>query len=144
MSRHVGEAEDGRPRNPIPTVDVIIEYEGGIVLIERRNPPLGWALPGGFIDYGESAEAAVVREAMEETSLRLEGLRQFHVYSDPTRDRRMHTITTVFTALGVGEARAADDARALKVFRGDEIPSEMAFDHRSILEDYLSDRWVRS
>jgi ADP-ribose pyrophosphatase YjhB (NUDIX family) len=141
MPGRVSEGAEPRPRNPVPTVDVIIEYGGGIVLIERRNPPPGWALPGGFIDYGESAEAAAVREAMEETNLRLDGLRQFHVYSNPKRDCRMHTITTVFAARGVGEARAADDARALKVFRRDEIPDEMAFDHRSILEDYFSDRW---
>jgi ADP-ribose pyrophosphatase YjhB (NUDIX family) len=141
MPGHLGKSAGGTPRNPVPTVDIIIEYEGGIVLIERRNPPPGWALPGGFIDYGESAEDAAIREAMEETGLGLEGLRQFHVYSDPKRDCRMHTITTVFAARGVGEARAADDARALKVFRLDEIPNEMAFDHRSILEDYLSGRW---
>jgi 8-oxo-dGTP diphosphatase len=143
MPGRVGEGAAGRPRNPIPTVDIIIEHEGGVVLIERRNPPHGWALPGGFIDYGESAEAAAAREAMEETGLRLEGLRQFHVYSDPKRDCRMHTLTTVFVAVGVGEPRAADDAKALRVFRPGEIPVEMAFDHRSILEDYLSDRWAR-
>lgn len=142
MSRHVGERADGRPRNPVPTVDIIIEYEGGVVLIERRNPPHGWALPGGFIDYGESAEAAAIREAAEETSLKLESLRQFHVYSDPRRDCRMHTITTVFSAVGVGDARAADDARALKVFARTGIPSEMAFDHRAILDDYFADRWA--
>ncbi len=141
MSRRLDERAGGRPRNPVPTVDIIIEYRGGVVLIERRNPPHGWALPGGFIDYGESAEAAAVREAMEETSLRLDDLRQFHVYSDPRRDCRMHTITTVFAAKGGGEARAADDARALKVFGRAEIPAEMAFDHRAILEDYFADRW---
>lgn len=143
MSGPVDEDAHGRPRNPVPTVDIIIEHGGGIVLIERRNPPPGWALPGGFIDYGESAEDAAVREAMEETNLRLEGLRQFHVYSDPRRDCRMHTITTVFAARGVGEARAADDARTVRVFAPGEIPGEMAFDHRAILEDYLADRWSR-
>jgi 8-oxo-dGTP diphosphatase len=137
----MSEGGHGRHRNPIPTVDIIIEHAGGVVLIERRNPPLGWALPGGFIDYGESADDAAVREALEETNLRLEGLRQFHVYSDPKRDCRMHTLTVVFVAKGAGEPRAADDARALRVFRRDEIPDRMAFDHRSILEDYFSDRW---
>jgi 8-oxo-dGTP diphosphatase len=141
MSGHVAPETRAHPRNPVPTVDIIIEREGGVVLIERRNPPHGWALPGGFIDYGESAEAAAIREAAEETGLALEGLRQFHVYSDPGRDCRMHTITTVFVARGVGEARAADDAAALRVFARADLPFEMAFDHRTILEDYLEDRW---
>lgn len=136
-----GGAPEGQ-RNPIPTVDIIIEYGGGIVLIERANPPLGWALPGGFIDYGESAEDAAVREAEEETGLRLADLRQFHTYSDPKRDCRMHTMTTVFIAKGHGEARAADDARAVKVFVRAEIPDDMAFDHRAILEDYFTGRWA--
>jgi 8-oxo-dGTP diphosphatase len=141
MPGHVAAEAGAHPRNPVPTVDIIIEHEGGVVLIERRNPPHGWALPGGFIDYGESAEAAAVREALEETNLKLEGLRQFHVYSDPRRDCRTHTITTVFVARGVGEARAADDAASLRVFARRELPPEMAFDHRTILEDYFSDRW---
>ena len=141
MPGRMSEGDHGPHRNPVPTVDIIIEHGGGVVLIERRNPPLGWALPGGFIDYGETAEAAAVREAMEETSLRLEGLRQFHVYSDPERDCRMHTLTVVFAAKGLGEPRAADDARALRIFPRDEIPERMAFDHRTILEDYFSDRW---
>ena len=125
------------PRNPVPTVDIIIEYGDGIVLIERKNPPHGWALPGGFIDYGESAEAAAVREAREETGLELSDLRQFHVYSDPGRDSRMHTITTVFTAQGKGDLVAADDAASARVFQSDRLPEEMAFDHRGILGDYL-------
>ena len=128
------------PRNPVPTVDIIIEYESGIVLVERRNPPHGWALPGGFVDYGESVEAAAVREAREETGLELEDLRQFHVYSEPGRDCRMHTMTTVFVARGRGELRASDDALSAKVFAG-ELPVRMAFDHRSIIEDYRSGRW---
>lgn len=134
---------DDHPRNPVPTVDIIIDHAGGIVLIERKNPPHGWALPGGFIDYGESAEHAAVREAREETGLELSELRQFHVYSDPKRDCRLHTMTTVFTAVGSGEAAAADDAASLRIFRVDELPDEMAFDHRSILEDYLTGRWTR-
>ena len=137
------EGPDGRakPRNPFPTVDIIIEHSGGIVLIERKNPPHGWALPGGFVDYGESVEHAAEREAMEETCLLLTDLRQFHVYSEPDRDPRMHTMTTVFTAVGEGDARAADDAAALCIFKADELPDAMCFDHRRILEDYLTDRW---
>lgn len=149
MSRRLEEPEtpltDGAdtPRNPYPTVDIIIEYAGGIVLIERKNPPHGWALPGGFVDYGESVERAAEREAMEETGLRLAELRQFHVYSDPRRDPRWHTMSTVFTATGLGDAEAADDAASLRVFRKDELPVTMAFDHRRILDDYLAERWRR-
>jgi 8-oxo-dGTP diphosphatase len=130
------------PRNPVPTVDIIIEYDGGIVLVERRNPPHGWALPGGFVDYGESVEAAAAREAREETGLELRDLAQFHVYSDPGRDPRMHTMTTVFVARGEGNLEAADDALSASVFH-DELPSQMAFDHRRIVEDYRTDRWRR-
>ncbi len=136
MSGHLGDGRRGPPRNPVPTVDIIIEYEGGIVLIERLNPPSGWALPGGFIDYGESAEAAASREAREETGLDLACLRQFRVYSDPRRDSRMHTITIVFVARGEGTLAAGDDARRAVVTRPDTLPEEMAFDHRAIIEDY--------
>jgi len=127
-------------RNPIPTVDVIIELEGrGIVLVERKNPPLGWALPGGFVNYGESLEEAAVREAAEETGLQVELLRQFHTYSDPQRDPRQHTITTVYIGRAQGEPRAADDAQGVGVFSREGLPGEMAFDHRKILEDYLKE-----
>lgn len=129
------------PRNPYCTVDIIIEMEQGIVLVRRRNPPPGWALPGGFVDYGESAESAARREATEETGLDLEDLRQFHVYSEPDRDPRHHTLSVVFTARGRGEPVAADDAVAIRVCRHDEIPPDMAFDHRRILEDYFSHRY---
>jgi 8-oxo-dGTP diphosphatase len=93
--------------NPVPTSDVIIEYEGGVVLILRNNPPPGWALPGGFVDYGETVDAAARREAREETNLELSDLLMFSVYSDPVRDPRQHTITTVFTAKGLGVLRGA-------------------------------------
>jgi 8-oxo-dGTP diphosphatase len=125
------------PRNPVPTVDIIIGFQDGIVLIERANPPHGWALPGGFIDYGESAEEAAVREAFEETGLHVEGLRQFHVYSSPDRDPRMHTLTVVFTAVGRGVLRADDDAKSVAVYRLDDLPDEMAFDHKRIIVDYV-------
>ncbi len=92
-------------RNPVPTVDIIIELPDGIVLIQRKNPPEGWALPGGFVDYGESLEQAAVREAKEETSLDVELVRQLHTYSDPSRDTRFHTITTVFIATATGHPK---------------------------------------
>jgi 8-oxo-dGTP diphosphatase len=142
MPRPLAEGH-AHPRNPLPTVDAIIEFGGGIVLVERRNPPRGWALPGGFVDYGESVEDAVVREAREETGLALRDLRQFHVYSGPCRDSRGHTITTVFVARGEGALRAADDAKAARVFHASGLPSEIAFDHREILGDYLAGRWGR-
>jgi len=125
-------------RNPIPTVDIIIELEvGGIVLIERKNPPYGWALPGGFVDYGESLEDAAVREAREETSLDVRLVRQLHTYSDPSRDSRMHTLSTVFIATASGTPRASDDAKSLGVFTRDTLPGELCFDHARILSDYF-------
>ena len=104
-------------KNPVPTVDIIIETEGEkIVLIERKNPPFGWALPGGFVDYGESLEEAAVREAREETALDVNLVRQMHTYSDPNRDPRRHTLSTVFIARAQGTPRAGDDAKDLGVF----------------------------
>nr|HID59713.1 NUDIX hydrolase [Desulfobacterales bacterium] len=126
-------------RNPIPTVDIIIEMEeGGIVLIKRKNPPYGWAIPGGFVDYGESLEDAALREAREETSLSVHLVEQFHTYSEPDRDPRQHTISTVFIASASGIPKALDDACEVKVFQEDEIPEELAFDHKKILRDYFS------
>jgi len=130
---------DKKPRrHPLVTVDIIIEYGGGIVLIERKNPPYGWAIPGGFVDYGETVEEAARMEAREETSLDLEELAQFHVYSDPARDPRGHTISVVFTAKGRGTPVAADDAKQVRLFREGELPEEIAFDHRQILNDYFA------
>ncbi|MDA8412883.1 MAG: NUDIX hydrolase [Desulfobacteraceae bacterium] len=123
-------------RNPFPTVDIIIEHQDGIVLIERKNPPYGWALPGGFVDYGESLEAAAIREAREETSLEVSNLRLLGCYSDPGRDERMHTISTVYIADGCGRPRAADDAASLGIFRPEKMPATLCFDHARILEDY--------
>jgi 8-oxo-dGTP diphosphatase len=130
-------AEVKQYRNPFPTVDIIIEVPGGIVLIERKNPPFGWALPGGFVDYGESLEEAAIREAKEETSLDVKDLRLLGCYSDPARDSRMHTISTVYAAAGEGTPQAADDAAYLKIFRLDELPEQLCFDHGRILGDYL-------
>jgi ADP-ribose pyrophosphatase YjhB (NUDIX family) len=129
------------PGNPIPTIDLIIEYNKGIILINRKNPPEGWALPGGFVDYGESLEAAAVREAKEETGLDVELLRQFHAYSDPKRDPRHHTITIVFIAKAKGKAIAGDDAKELGLFNKDTLPDQLAFDHRDIINDYFTGRY---
>ncbi len=125
-------------RNPVPTVDVLVEVDAGaVVLIKRRNHPRKWAIPGGYVDYGESLEDAAVREAREETSLDVQLERQLHTYSDPTRDDRHHTISTVFIAKATGEPRAADDAEAVRVFREGEVPRDLAFDHARILKDYF-------
>jgi 8-oxo-dGTP diphosphatase len=124
---------------PFVTVDAIIETPDGIVLVERSNPPFGYALPGGFVDYGESLQDAVRREAREETGLELEGLFQFHTYSDPGRDPRFHTVTTVFGAKSNGRPRAGDDAAAIKVARPQDIEGlPMAFDHGQVLKEYLA------
>jgi 8-oxo-dGTP diphosphatase len=123
-------------RNPFPTVDIIIEIDGGIILIERRNEPYGWALPGGFVDYGESLETAAMREAHEETSLEISNLRLLGCYSDPGRDSRMHTISTVYIATAQGIPHAADDALNLAIFRLDSLPKQLCFDHSRILADY--------
>jgi ADP-ribose pyrophosphatase YjhB (NUDIX family) len=125
-------------KNPFPTVDIIIEIRGrGIVLIKRKNNPIGWAIPGGFVDYGESLEKAAVREALEETSLNVELIRQMHTYSDPERDPRHHTITTVFIARADGDPVAADDAQEAQIFTAENLPEPLVFDHREILQDYF-------
>jgi ADP-ribose pyrophosphatase YjhB (NUDIX family) len=129
------------PRNPFCTVDAIIEVEGGIILIKRKNPPRGWAIPGGFVDYGESLEDAVIREAKEETGLDIEIVRQFHTYSDPKRDPRHHTISTIYIARASGKPQAGDDAKEVGIFTKDNLPDEIAFDHRQILEDYFSGKY---
>jgi len=123
-------------RNPLVTVDVIIEMPGGIVLVERTNPPPGWALPGGFVDYGESLEAAARREAAEETGLTVVLREQFHTYSEPDRDPRHHTVSTVFIASADGVPRGGDDARRAAVFAVDRLPLPLAFDHERIIKDY--------
>ena len=129
-------------KNPSPTVDIIIEIETndgqqGIILIKRKNPPFGWALPGGFVDYGETLEQAAVREAKEETSLDIQLECQMHTYSDPKRDPRKHTISTVFIAQAKGNPVACDDAQEIKVFVGDQVNFPLAFDHDNILADYF-------
>ncbi|MBF0595279.1 MAG: NUDIX hydrolase [Candidatus Omnitrophica bacterium] len=126
---------------PYVTTDIIIEVAGGIVVIERTNPPFGWALPGGFVDNGESLEDAARREAKEETDLELAELKQFHTYSDPKRDPRFHTVTTVFTARGLGKPQAGDDAKGLIVVPFAELRGlTYAFDHARVIADYLDRR----
>jgi ADP-ribose pyrophosphatase YjhB (NUDIX family) len=129
-------------QNPIPTVDIIIEIESrGIVLIRRKNPPYGWALPGGFVDYGESLEEAAVREAKEETDLDVRLIEQFHTYSDPKRDPRHHSISTAYISRSKGIPQAKDDAIEIGIFNESNLPDEIAFDHRSILKDYFKSKY---
>lgn len=123
-------------RNPLPTVDIIIEVTGGIILVERKNEPQGWALPGGFVDYGETLEHAAEREAGEETSMVVRNLRLLGCYSDPKRDLRHHTISTVYVAEGEGTPVARDDAANLGVFPLTSLPKPLCFDHDLILRDY--------
>lgn len=128
-------------RNPFLTVDVIIEIDKGIILIKRKNPPFGWAIPGGFVDYGETIEDAVIREAKEETGLDVKLIRQFHTYSDPKRDPRHHTVSTIFIATASGTPVADDDAAEAGIFTRNSLPDDIAFDHRQILEDYFNKRY---
>jgi 8-oxo-dGTP diphosphatase len=123
-------------RNPKPTVDTIIRIGEQIVLIRRRNEPIGWALPGGFVDEGERVEDAAVREALEETLLHVELEELLYVYSDPTRDRRQHTLSIVFTARADGEPVGSDDAAEARLFSLDALPKDLVFDHAEILEHY--------
>lgn len=136
-------------RNPVPTVDLIIEIateaddgstRTGIVLIERKNEPRGWALPGGFVDYGEPLATAARREAKEETGLDVELLEQLHTYSDPSRDPRQHTLSTVFLARASGQPVGADDAARAAIFYPPDLPGDLVFDHARILDDYLAYR----
>ena len=127
-------------KNPAPTVDLIIEMvdrpHRPIVLVERLNTPYGWALPGGFVDYGESVETAARREAQEETKLSVTLVEQFHVYSDPARDQRKHTLSIVFIATAAGQPTAQDDAKGVAILDPWEMPAELCFDHGQILQDY--------
>jgi len=128
------------PDSPRLTVDVIIELSGGVVLVERGHAPRGWALPGGFVETGETLEAAAAREALEETALEVELIRQFHAYSDPSRDPRGHTVSVVFLGRASGTPKGGDDARQARVFPLDALP-ELAFDHARILADYRAGRY---
>src|SRR5438552_17838185 len=131
-----------RPECPPIAADVIIEVGDRIVLIERRNFPPGWAIPGGFVEFGETVEHAAVREAREETSLEVELRALLGVYSRPDRDPRGHTITIVYVGRAHGEPRAADDAKGIGLFPPDAPPAPLAFDHAEIIADYL--RFIRT
>ena len=122
-------------KNPKPTVDTIIEIDDKIVLIKRKNPPYGWAIPGGFVDYGETLEAAAIRESFEETGLTVKLRELLYVYSDPKRDSRQHNISVVFTATASGSPIAGDDAAEAQLFSMSTLP-DLAFDHAKILADY--------
>ncbi len=123
-------------KGPFLAVDVIVVVDSGVVLVKRRYPPLGWALPGGFVEYGETVEEAARRETLEETSLEPTQLRQFHVYSDPRRDPRGHVVSVVFTARAKGTPRASHESHEVRVFPLDDLPTDLAFDHRKILDDF--------
>jgi len=123
-------------KNPAPTVDAVVLLPGDrVVLIRRKNPPHGWAIPGGFVDEGERLDVAAAREASEETGLSVTLLEQFHSYSDPARDPRRHTISTVYLAAASGQPRAGDDAAEARAFAWDALPDPIVFDHREILAD---------
>lgn len=125
-----------QPRSPAPTVDVVIALPGDrVVLVSRRYPPLGWALPGGFVDEGETVEAAAVREAREETGLQVTLTALLGVYSDPRRDARRHTMSTVFLGRAAGEPTGGDDAALARAFAWGALPAPLCFDHAEILAD---------
>ncbi len=134
----------GLPRGPALTVDMLIVPDhapDSIVLVRRKFPPHGWALPGGFVDLGETVESAAAREALEETGLQVELGRQFHVYSDPARDSRRHTVSVVFVGRAAGTPRGSDDAAEARIFRASELPSPIVFDHAQILDDFFRKRY---
>lgn len=134
-----------RKRAPFPVVDAVIKYYSGkkfkgIVLIDRKNFPKGWAIPGGFIEYGESCEQAAIREAKEETGLNVKIIRQLGTYSDPKRDSRLHTISTVFLCKAKGKINSGSDAKKAKVFTLKEIDKmKLCFDHKKILKDAIKE-----
>lgn len=129
-------------KSPYSAVDLIIELENDrIVLIKRKNLPHGYALPGGFVEWGESLEQAAVREAKEETGLDIVLVRQLHAYSDPSRDPRFHTISVVFVATAAGEPVGGDDAAEAFAVSRKELPKGLCFDHDRVLNDYLEGRY---
>lgn len=129
-------------QGPSLAVDVVVRFDRKILLIERRNNPTGWALPGGFVDPGETVETAARREMREELSLELEELRQWKVFSDPDRDPRGHVVSVCFKARGIGQPRAGGDAGNAKLFSPHDPWPELVFDHRTILEEYVQSEWI--
>ena len=125
---------------PRLAVDIIIQYKEGIVIIERKYDPKGFAIPGGFVEYGETVEQAAIREAKEETNLDIKLVRQFHTYSDPKRDPRHHTVSVVFIASASGQLKAGDDAKQAHIFPLNNIP-KLCFDHNQIIEDFKNNRY---
>lgn len=135
---YIQHLENDLGEEPYYTVDLIIELPEGIVLIERSNPPFGWAFPGGFIDPGEEPRQAAIREAKEETNLDLDNVTEFKTYGEPGRDPRFQTVSTVFIAKGVGQPHFGDDAKGLKIIPYSELLNfKYAFDHKKIIQDYL-------
>lgn len=124
-------------RNPLPTADVLIEVGDRVVLVRRKYPPPGWAIPGGFVEVGETVESTAVREALEETGLRVTLTALLGVYSDPARDPRHHTISTVYVGRAEGAPEGGDDAAEARLFGEGDLPSPLAFDHAKILADYF-------
>jgi ADP-ribose pyrophosphatase YjhB (NUDIX family) len=128
-------------KGPRVAVDAIVVRGGSVLLVRRKWPPPGWALPGGFVDRGETLEQAVCRETLEETALVVVKLRQFHAYSDPKRDPRQHTVGVVFEVDTRGEPTAGDDAAECRFFPMDALPADVAFDHRQIVAEFRDRRW---
>ena len=129
-----------KPITPPIAADIIIEMvdrnDRPIILIERKNPPHGWAIPGGFVDIGETVEQAAIREAKEEVCLDVKLTALLGLYSDPERDPRGHTVSAVYIAEACGQARAADDAANVHLYNINNLPNKLAFDHQRILSDY--------
>jgi 8-oxo-dGTP diphosphatase len=131
----------GDYKNPTPTVDILIELAsapGQLVFVERKNEPRGFALPGGFVDEGEWVADAACREAKEETGLDVELVELFHVYSNPKRDPRQHTVSTVFIGRAAGLPVGGDDAARCIVAAPDALPGPLVFDHATIVADYVA------
>jgi len=143
MSQDTAASEkQNSPQTPKLCVDTLIDMGAGmIVLIERKNEPHGWALPGGYVDIGETVEEAAFRECAEECKIEIEIVKQFHVYSDPARDSRGHTASVVFIARGHGEPRAASDAVNIGLFHQGNLPENICFDHRRIINDYFLEQY---